>query len=61
MTSGKSFTRLTTQSLHKVYNAGKLTIFLCKFLALPAVLVIFSSYITFVTALITCVLSDSEQ
>ena len=53
MTSGKSYIRLTTQSLLKVFNAGKLTIFLCKFLALPAVLVIFSSYITFVTALIT--------
>ena len=50
---GKSYTRLITQLQHQVYKAGKLTIYSRKFLALPAVLVVLSSYNTFVTALIT--------
>ena len=52
-TSAILYTRLITQSQHGVYKAGKLTIHSCKFLALPAVLVVFFSYNTLVTALIT--------
>ena len=45
--------RLITQLQHGVYKAGKLIIYSCKFLFLPAVLVVPSSHNTLVTALIT--------
>ena len=51
--SGKPSTRQITQLHRGVYKAGKLIYNLRKFLTLPAVLVILSSYNTRVRALIT--------